>query len=156
MIGPGDRITLPSFVNLMKFKRIPKLINHGKDTLAVTPPQDVARAQVFLAEYGHSITGQIYNVTGHPILYKWVFKYIADYYGVPAPTYSIPLWLFYLFFPLLYLIKALLKKNQFIQEAFSTTALNFMGKSFKYTLGKNSSIEFRISVFGGRIHYEWV
>jgi nucleoside-diphosphate-sugar epimerase len=127
---------------------MPKLINNGNDTMAVTPPQDVARAQVFLVEQadlpepGHKLSGQAFNVTGHPILYKWVFKYVADYYGLPTPTASIPLWFFKLCIPLLYLIRVILKKNAFVQEALSTTAMNFMGKSFKYSTEKIRKLGF--------------
>lgn len=142
VIGPGDRITLPSLVNVMKMKNLPKLINHGKDTMAVTPPQDVARAQVFLAEVGHKISGETYNVTGHPILYKWVFKYIADYYNLPTPKASIPYWVFKMSSPLLSLIRKMMPNNAFVQEALSPTALNFMGKSFKYSSEKIRKLGF--------------
>jgi plant 3beta-hydroxysteroid-4alpha-carboxylate 3-dehydrogenase len=142
VIGPGDRITLPSLVKVMGVHKIPKLVDRGKGLMSITPALDVANAQVFLAECEQNISGEVYNITGHPSTYKEIFSWIAEYYDVKPPRAWVPKWLFGMFKPLLRLMRKILKNNHMIQEMLSPTALNFMGKEIHFSSEKIETLGF--------------
>ncbi|MHA1243855.1 MAG: NAD-dependent epimerase/dehydratase family protein, partial [Candidatus Heimdallarchaeota archaeon] len=62
IIGPGDKQLVPSLVEVLRYRFLPKFINGGRDLFSVTSAFDVARAQVFLAEKGSEVNGQAFNV----------------------------------------------------------------------------------------------
>jgi nucleoside-diphosphate-sugar epimerase len=143
VIGPGDRITLPSLVKVMGYRKIPKLVDRGKGLMSITPALDVARSQIFLAECVEAKSGEIYNITGHPTTYKDIFGWIADYYNVDPPRAWVPKWVFNMFKPILRLIRKMVPNNTMIQEMLSPTALNFLGKEIQFSSKKIESIGFQ-------------
>jgi nucleoside-diphosphate-sugar epimerase len=145
IVGPGDRLILPAFVKAVSIKFLPKLIDGGKDTLSLSPPYDVARAMVFLSEYGHDISGEAYNTISENVSYKRVFSHISHYYDCAPPVVSVPLWLFKIFKPFLSLVKHFFPKNKNFQNFFSSTSLNFMGKSYIFRSDKIKKLGFKYS-----------
>jgi nucleoside-diphosphate-sugar epimerase len=146
VVGSRDRITLPTFVKVVSMKGIPKLIEGGKDKIAFTPAEDVARALLFLAGVGHKISGEIYNITGDPATYKEIFTHIANYYNVRPPHISIPLWLFRVLTPCLKFMRLFVPKNQSLKTFVSPTALSFIGRSLTFKNDKLKALGFKLTI----------
>ncbi|MHA1818925.1 MAG: NAD-dependent epimerase/dehydratase family protein [Promethearchaeota archaeon] len=171
IIGPGDRIILPSFVKFISWRWVPKLISKGSDFFSITPAYDIARAQVFLAEYfsdgsNHSLENKdknididdnplkrddwslpkIFNIAGPRLRYRDVYDIISEFYHWPPPIVSIPYTLFKIMKPLLFWIKRLFPNNELFQKAFSDAALGYIGKSYIYKSDRLSKLGFKWSL----------
>ncbi|MBD3353099.1 MAG: NAD-dependent epimerase/dehydratase family protein, partial [Candidatus Lokiarchaeota archaeon] len=146
LIGPRDRLVLPSFVTFLGLSFVPKLISQGRDYISVTSPLDVCRAQVFLAKKGQEISGEIYNVAGQPVTYRRIFECMSEYFNMVPPQLSIPMWAFNMFKPFLDLIRKLLPNNEFVQKVLSPSSLGFIGKSYIYKTDKIESLGFEFMV----------
>ncbi len=140
-IGPRDRQIIPSFVKILPV-RVPKLIGNGNVYFAATSTLDIARAWIFLAQKGHSIAGEIFNISGRPDKLTRFLSYFTEYYHRKPLKVSIPKWLFRMFRPLLRLISRLMKNNALIQTIFSEDALNFIDKNYNYSTEKLESLGF--------------
>ncbi len=160
IIGPRDRQMIPALVQSMKL-RLPKLINGGKTELCLTSPEDVARAEVFLAELFHNQlnsknnltenkikinSGEAFNIANEMVSFKRLFSFVSDYYGCNPPKVSIPIWLFKLVKPLLKITKNFFPKNMFIQTFFSPLALEYLEKTYIYSSEKLKSLGFQFRV----------
>ena len=138
IVGKNDRQIIPNFIKLLSMRTVPRLIANGRDLFAITNPFDIARAQIFLAEHTEIRSGEAFNVAGQVITYRQIYDQICDFYGFPKPKFSIPIELFNLSHPLLTFSKRFFPNNEFIQKAFSDTALGYIGKTYLY---RNRKIE---------------
>lgn len=146
VVGPRDTQILSSFVTLLSFRNVPKLIGYGMDQFTVTPPLDIARAQVFLAQNSKKLSGSIYNVTGTRLRYYEIYNIICDYYSFKRPRFSIPMDLFLIFKPFLPTFKRLFPENDFLGRVFSEESLQYMGKTYIYETNKIEMLGFKFKV----------
>lgn len=146
VVGAGDFQMLPALIKLLTMRFTPKLISNGRDFFSITPPKDIARAQVFLAERKDMLKGEAFNVAGENITYRQIYNIICDFYGLKKPVISIPMWLFKMVRPTLPYIKRIFPNNNFIQTAFSQSALGYLGKSFFYKNDKIEKLGFKFKV----------
>ncbi len=147
IVSAGDRQTMPNLVKLLSYRALPKLINKGKNLFSITSSIDVARAQVYLAEYNDDISGEEYNIALEPISYKEIMDVIAEYYNRNPPTFSIQYWFFRLLLPLLRVLNKIFPKFELIKIALSPVAISYIGKTLIYSSDKLKALgfEFKIS-----------
>ena len=141
IVGPGDRQMIPALVKSLK-SPIPKLVNGGRGSIHLTAPEDVARAQVFLAERLRGPERKIFNVAHEVVSFKTLFEVISDYYNCSPPRVSIPLWLFKCVKPFLLFVKKFFPNNLFIQTFFSPSALQYLEKTYCYSSEKLKKLGF--------------
>jgi nucleoside-diphosphate-sugar epimerase len=141
--GTYDRILIPKLLSVMSKKWLPKLINRGKISMSIVAPEDVAGAMIYLAQKSHNVPDTVYNVTGDLVTFKEMFDLVADYYGLPHPKFSIPLWLFKALKPVYWLLRTLFPKNGFIKLVFSKTAIAFFSQSYDYDSSKIESLGYK-------------
>ncbi|MBK5113498.1 MAG: NAD-dependent epimerase/dehydratase family protein [Candidatus Heimdallarchaeota archaeon] len=146
IIGAGDRQTIPAVVEVMKFRFLPKLINRGKHLFALTSARDVARGQVFLAEYSGDISGEIYNIAHEPISYRRMMNVIADYYQKRQPKFSITYWFFKSLLPLLRVLHKIFPTINLIKIALSPITVKYVGKTYIYNSEKLEKLGFEYKV----------
>ncbi|HUU79263.1 MAG TPA: NAD-dependent epimerase/dehydratase family protein [candidate division Zixibacteria bacterium] len=146
VIGAGDKMTIPSLVNIMAYRFLPKLINGGRDLFSVTSPLDVDKAQVFLANIGHNINGDVFNVANDSVTYRHMSTVIAEYYNRKPSTFSIKYWIFKLLLPTLRFFKKLFPGIKLLHTATSPIAINYIGKSFIYNSNKLKKLGFEFTV----------
>ncbi len=172
IIGPRDRQMIPALVESLRLP-LPKLIGGGKTQLCLTSPEDVARAEVFLAQLFHNHqhnshnrnknpseeiqinkteilpkirSGEAFNIANEMVSFKQLFSYVSDYYKCPPPKASIPIWLFKLVKPILKVVKRFFPQNMFIQTFFSPSALEYLEKTYIYSSDKLKSLGFKYRV----------
>jgi len=139
---------LPALVESMKIP-FPKLVGKGQTRISLTSPEDVAEAQVFLAESVLSSrigSGDIFNIANELVSFKELFSYVARYYGRKPPSISIPIWLFRLVKPFLKLARRFVPYNTFIRTFFSSSALEYLEKSYSYNSKKLKSLGFQFKI----------
>jgi len=146
IIGAGDRQTIPSIVQVMKYRLLPKLINRGKHLFAITSARDVARGKVFLAEYTGDISGEIYNIAHEPISYRRIMNIIADHYQRIPPKFSITYWFFKSLLPLLRVLQKIFPKIKLIKTALSPITIKYVGKTYIYDSTKLKNLGFKYLV----------
>ncbi len=146
IIGAGDRQTIPALVSVMGYKLVPKLINRGKHLFAITSARDVARGQVFLAEYPEDISGEIYNIAHEPISYRRIMNIVADYYQRMPPKFSITYWFFKSLIPLLRVLHKIFPKIKLIKTALSPITIKYVGKTYIYNSTKLKNLGFNYLV----------
>ena len=146
IIGAGDRQTIPALVDVMGYRIAPKLINRGKNLFAITSARDVARGQVFLAEYTGDISGEIYNIAHEPISYRRIMNIIADYYNRKPPIFSITYWFFKSLLPLLRVLHKIFPKIKLIKTALSPITVKYVGKTYIYNSTKLENLGFKYLV----------
>ncbi len=155
IIGPRDRQMIPALIQSLKLP-VPKLISRGATKIHLTSPEDVARAQIFLAQIAiqkdkqtgekQIKSGDVFNIANELVSFKELFNIVAEYYGYPSPKLSIPKWFFRLFKPTLKLIRVLFPKNLFVQSLLSPSALNYMEHTYIYNSDKLKSLGFKYQV----------
>ena len=157
VVGPKDRQMIPALIASMR-THLPKLVDGGKTKISLTAPEDVARAQLFLAEHvlnSKIKSGEVFNIAHEMVSFKELFLYLAEYYSCDPPTSSIPRWLFKSIKPLLKLTKRFVPNNIFLQTFFSSSTLEYLEKSYSYNseklkaLGFNYKVSIRDSFFKG-------
>jgi len=146
IIGAGDKQTIPSIVDAMRYRFIPKLINRGKHLFAITSARDVARAQVFLAEHNGDISGEAYNIAQKPISYRRIMNVIAEYYNRRRPVFSITYWFFKSLIPLLRVLHKIFPKIKLIKTALSPITIKYIGKTYIYNSEKLEKLGFTFQV----------
>ncbi|MHA1213110.1 MAG: NAD-dependent epimerase/dehydratase family protein [Candidatus Heimdallarchaeota archaeon] len=146
IVGPGDRQTLPALIDAMSYKMIPKLINRGKHLFAITSPVDVAKAQIFLANFGHSISGEIYNVSNGAITFRELMDLIADYYYRRHPKFSITYGVFKFIRPLLRVLGKIFPNFKLIKIALSPVTTNYIGRTYIYSSKKLCDLGFAYTI----------
>ncbi len=132
IVGPGDRITVPSLVEAMSYRIIPKLIDRGKHLFSITHPKEVARAQIFLAQHDKSLSGEAFNVAGEPLSFRKIMNIVADYYMIPHPRFSITAWVFKAILPLLKVLNKIFPKIKLIKTALSPVTVNYIIRTYIY------------------------
>ncbi|HUT82452.1 MAG TPA: NAD-dependent epimerase/dehydratase family protein [Candidatus Bathyarchaeia archaeon] len=146
IVGPGDRVTIPSLVEAMSYRIIPKLINRGKHLFSITHPKDVARAQIFLAQHNSSLSGEAFNVAGNPISFREIMDIIADYYLRPHPRFSITAGIFKFILPLLRVLNKIFPKIKLIRTALSPITINYIIRTYIYNSEKLCDQGFTFSI----------
>lgn len=146
IVGAGDKQTIPSLVDIMSYRFLPKLINGGKDLFSITSSYDVARAQVFLASRAKSVSGQAFNVAKDPTNYRYMMDVIASYYHRKPPSFSMKYWFFKLTLPFLKMLKTIFPHVKLIKNATSPVTVNYIGKSYIYSSEKIKKIGFEYIV----------
>jgi len=142
ILGPGDRQFLPTLVQLMSYRFIPKLINRGKYVMSLTSPVDIARAQVFLAEKSATLPEPIFNIAQGVISFREILNTIASYYHRRPPKFSITFWFFKLLRPLLIFLHKIFPKIGLFETALSPTTSHFVGRSFYFSSKKLEQLGF--------------
>ncbi len=146
IIGARDKQTVPTLVDILSYRFLPKLINGGKDLFSITSPYDVARAQVFLASRAKSVSGQIFNVARDSTNYRQMMAVIANYYHRKPPTFSMKYWFFKFTLPFLKMLRTIFPHVQLIKNATSPVSVNYIGKSYIYSSEKIKKIGFEFVV----------
>jgi nucleoside-diphosphate-sugar epimerase len=146
VIGAGDRQFVPTFVNLLSYRYLPKMVNKGRDVISIISPWDVARAQVFLAEIGEKVKGQAFNLAHETITYREFLTEIMDYYNQSPPKGSIPYWLFKLSIPFMRFFRIFLRDNAVLNNALSPIAKDYLGKTYIYRTEKIEDLGFSFKV----------
>ncbi|WP_371805767.1 NAD-dependent epimerase/dehydratase family protein [Candidatus Lokiarchaeum ossiferum] len=142
IVGRGDRQIVPSLVKANSIK-VPKLINHGQGKLSLTAPDDVARAQIFLANLEHKNNPEIFNIANTHLSFNTLFSIVAEFYGKNPPSVSIPLWIFKPIKPLLRLLQKCFPKNELMRTFFSASALEYLEKTYHYNSDKLLELGFK-------------
>ncbi|MBN1327920.1 MAG: NAD-dependent epimerase/dehydratase family protein [Candidatus Heimdallarchaeota archaeon] len=146
IVGPGDRLTVPSLVEAMSYRIIPKLINRGKHLFSITHPKDVARAQIFLAQHNSSLSGEAFNVAGESLSFREIMNIIADYYMLPHPKFSITAWFFRFILPLLKVLNKIFPNIKLIKTALSPVTINYIIRTYIYNSLKLCNQGFSFSI----------
>ena len=146
IIGAGDKQTIPSLVNIMQYRFLPKLINGGRDLFSVTSPIDVARAQVFLASKGEKVNGEAFNITNDGVTWRHIMEVVSGYYNRKPPTFSIKYWIFRLILPALNFFKKVFPGIKLLHTATSPITINYLGKSVIYSTDKIKKLGFEFKV----------
>jgi len=142
IIGPGDKQMIPSLVDVLTYRFLPKYVNGGKDYFSVTSAYDVARAQVFLAKKGSEVNGQVFNIARDPTTFRDMMEAIANYYNRRTPKFSVKFWFLKAMLPFLKVLSKIFPNMKLIKTALSPVAINFLGRSFIYKSDKLKNLGF--------------
>jgi hypothetical protein len=88
-------------------------------------------------------SGDVFNVVGRNLTYRQIYDQICEFYHFPPPHFSIPIEFFSLIKPLLPLAKKLFHRVEFFKQAFSESALGYIGKTFIYRTSKLERLGFK-------------
>lgn len=145
IIGKKDLQVIPNFVKLLSTRFIPRMIAGGRDLFNITSPLDLARAHVFLAEHPSAKSGEVFNVCGENITYRGLYDIICEFYHLRKPKISIPMEFFRLISPTLPYARTLFPRNKFFQQAFSDSAIGYIGRTFIYKTDKIKALGFKFT-----------
>ncbi|MHA1501814.1 MAG: NAD-dependent epimerase/dehydratase family protein [Candidatus Heimdallarchaeota archaeon] len=129
IIGPGEKQLIPSLVEVLTYKFLPKFVNGGKDYFSVTAAYDVARAQVFLAERGSEVNGQAFNIARDPTTFREMMKVITNYYNRKQPKFSIKYWFLKAMLPLLKVLCKIFPNFKLLKTAMSRSNFELLSSN---------------------------
>ncbi|RLI70438.1 hypothetical protein DRO91_02390 [Candidatus Heimdallarchaeota archaeon] len=146
ILGPGDRQFLPTIIQLLSYRFIPKLINRGKYIMSLTSPIDIARAQVFLAEQSGMLQESIFNIAQGFITFREILETVSEYYHRRPPKFSITFWFFKILRPFIVLLHKIFPRINLLKVALSPTTSHYIGRSFYFNSERLLQLGFKFSV----------